>query len=287
MSLPIKKIYVDTKYRTRDSNSTSDFKVSLPMTVTLPENTGFYIDDICIPHSFYVIEENVNDKLYVYVKSTEVQTDYAQSSYTIVKITPGNYNGMDICIEIQEQLNSQIIDSNHPNMFIVTYNLKTNTLNIAINTNILQFRLLSTDDLMYYDTWGGASYDPNKPNDMNEILGNVMNQSPWYYINTPYKSQYLNLQTVNNIYMYSNMGNYNTIFAGAGNQGIVKKIPVSSDYGNMIFDGVVIGNDFGDCSKNTLRTLEFTLKDSRGNVINLHGSHVSFSIVFSKLDVTG
>jgi hypothetical protein len=68
---------------------------------------------------------------------------------------------------------------------------------------------------------------------------------------------------------------------------IVKKVPVSSDYGMMIFDGVVIGNDFGDCSQNTLRTISFTLKDSRGNVLRLHGSHVSFSIVFSKLDVTG
>ena len=64
MSLPIKKIYVDTKYKSAGSASNSNFKIDLPISLSFPENTGFYIDDVCIPHSWYVIEENVNDKLY-------------------------------------------------------------------------------------------------------------------------------------------------------------------------------------------------------------------------------
>ena len=44
------------------------------------------------------------------------------------------------------------------------------------------------------------------------------------------------------------------------------------------------GNDFGDCSNQTLRTIKFDLKDSKGNHINLHGNHLSFSIIFSRMD---
>ena len=37
MSHP-RKIYIDTKYKTKDSVSSSDFKIELPETVLLPEN---------------------------------------------------------------------------------------------------------------------------------------------------------------------------------------------------------------------------------------------------------
>ena len=52
----------------------------------------------------------------------------------------------------------------------------------------------------------------------------------------------------------------------------------------MIFDNVLLGNDFLDCSKQTLRTLEFILTDVMGNIINLHSQDCSFSIVFDQLN---
>ena len=50
MTLPIKKIYVDTKFKAYNSISNINFKVELPMSVTFPENVVFYIDDVSIPH---------------------------------------------------------------------------------------------------------------------------------------------------------------------------------------------------------------------------------------------
>ena len=44
------------------------------------------------------------------------------------------------------------------------------------------------------------------------------------------------------------------------------------------------GNDFGDCSKQTLRTISFELKDVNGRNINFHGLNLSFSIIFSRLN---
>ena len=75
-SLPVKKIYIDSKFRRHDSVSTSNFRIDLPNTLKLPANTVFYVDDVCIPHSWHTIEAGVNDKLYVRTVLNGANTDY-------------------------------------------------------------------------------------------------------------------------------------------------------------------------------------------------------------------
>ena len=75
MSLPVKKIYIDSRFKTNDSVSSSNFKIDLKQTLLFPPNSVFYIDDISIPHSWYTVEENVNDKLYIYLSPKEVNED--------------------------------------------------------------------------------------------------------------------------------------------------------------------------------------------------------------------
>ena len=57
--LPIKKNYIDTRQRTADSASHSDFSIDLPTTLLMPDDTGFYVEDICIPVSWWSVEEFV------------------------------------------------------------------------------------------------------------------------------------------------------------------------------------------------------------------------------------
>ena len=47
--LPIKKIYIDSRFKSQDSKSDSDFYVDLPQNMLMPEGCGFYLDDISIP----------------------------------------------------------------------------------------------------------------------------------------------------------------------------------------------------------------------------------------------
>jgi len=39
--MPFRKIYVDSRYCTKDSTSSSNFKVELPITAQMPDNTVF------------------------------------------------------------------------------------------------------------------------------------------------------------------------------------------------------------------------------------------------------
>jgi hypothetical protein len=52
-TLRFKKIYCDTKFKTSDSRSTSDFSIELPETMHFENNSVFYIDDAAIPHAWY------------------------------------------------------------------------------------------------------------------------------------------------------------------------------------------------------------------------------------------
>jgi hypothetical protein len=66
-------------------------------------------------------------------------------------------------------------------------------------------------------------------------------------------------------------------------QTIIKKIPVTSDYNIMIFDQCVLYIDYNDCSQQTMKTIDFRLKTSRGDIVPLHGVDISLSVVFSRV----
>ena len=290
MSLPVKKIYIDTKYKTRDSVSNSNFKVELPETLLFPENSVFYIDDVCIPNSWYSVEENVNDKLYVCLTPVASAPGSPDTVYKIITIPYGNYNGVDLAIEIQSRLNNDILNYTQAlYLFSVPYNARQNSISIQINTDLLKFKILTPADIAskLNNVWSGTNYDALNPHDVNEILGNLEGTSSFYTSLSPYHSSYLKLQSIRNIYIHSpNLGTYSTI-GPQGERTIIKKIPVSSNQNEMIFDQVLTSNDFGDCSRMTLKTLEFHLKDSRGSYINFHGSNLSFSIIFSRMHPDG
>ena len=67
---------------------------------------------------------------------------------------------------------------------------------------------------------------------------------------------------------------------------LLKKITVSQDYGIVIHDQCVIFNDYNECSHQTIKMLDFQLKDARGNIIPLHGINCNFSVIFTRADTT-
>ena len=60
--LPIKKIYIDSRNRTPDSISGSNFKIQLDSSIQMSENCVFFVTDVCIPHVFQLIEAGVNQE---------------------------------------------------------------------------------------------------------------------------------------------------------------------------------------------------------------------------------
>ena len=277
-SLKYKKIYIDTRYKTPDSVSTSHFKVNLPETLSFEGNTCFYIDDFTCGHSWTSIED-FNNKLYLYIS----QNDNPDNKYAfVIAIANGNYTGADFAIELQNKIRTTTALI-QPNMFNVFYNTKNNSLTISITFSGYKFRVLTPDDLKTALTGKFyATYNKSRTNDINEVLSNLEGSDIQYDYNTPFVSGFLNFQPINNIYLHSNsLGNFNSISCD-GSQTVIKKIPVNVDYGIMIHDQCVLFNDYNDCSHQSIKMLEFQLKTARGDLIPLHGVNVNFSILFTR-----
>jgi hypothetical protein len=276
-SLPIKKIYCDTKFKRYDSKSTSDFKIDLPQTLKLPDNCVFYVDDVSIPRTFYTIESGINDKLYFrLVDPFYVLPDYRYNDYIII-LDSKDYNGTQFAAEVQSKITA--VTGGISTTCI--YDSQSRKMSVSVaNLEIIFFTNEGLKDPQY--VWSGTPYNLSNLSSGNELLTNVFENVVGTTAN-PAK-YYLNLTPFRNIYMRSpNLSSFNTIGCN-GESSIIKKIPVNAAPGEMITSFITSSSDFIPCNNLTLKTIEVTLQDVNGNVIPLHGSNCSFSLVFDIMD---
>ena len=216
MTLPIKKIYIDSRFSTPDSISNSNFKIQLNRSVSLPKNTVFYIENFVCSHSFYTIETGINDSLYVKINV----------NYLILKIPPGNYNGSSFAAQLQKTLNSVT------EAFTVVFNLNLN--NLTISCSYLQTFYIYTDNDLSTKVngyWNGEGFSASSPFSCNDILNSTYNNSPLFDQTHPYTSGSLEMLAFRNIYLASpNLSSFTTMGA-RGEANIIKKIPITSDFG--------------------------------------------------------
>ena len=82
------------------------------------------------------------------------------------------------------------------------------------------------------------------------------------------------------IYIHSpSLGNYNSIGV-RGESTIIQKVPVSSSFVYLIIVSMVSSIDKIDVSRQLIKTMEFPFRNVHGDIIDLHGAHVSLSLVF-------
>ena len=133
----IKKVYVDSRYKNNDSVSNSDFNFELKEALDLPVNTVCYIDDISIPHTWYTIEENMNNTLYTV--TTKMENDVPIWYHTLaLEIPSGHYTGSSLTLALQAEL--QFAEPDH--QIVCIYNPATGSITIR-SSNVLLFSILS------------------------------------------------------------------------------------------------------------------------------------------------
>ena len=122
--------------------------------------------------------------------------------------------------------------------------------------------------------------DYNNLRSIKEVLKYSTQTSP----NTSFETGFIDLLNVHNIYIHSsNLGHYSSIGV-RGENTIIKQVPVSSSFGYLIMDSVVAPHDKIEVSRQLFKTPHFTLKNVHGHVIDSHGTHVSFSMIFVTMD---
>ena len=269
--LDIKKVYIDTRFKTLDSKSDSDFYIELPRSLNVPENCIVYLTDVVIPVSWSTIDAR-NNKLYIYIDWTDYKI------YKTVELPMKNYNGPTFAVALQLAINTAMNAGLH---FDVLYDKNDNLITISQRDHPeAMVYLVSGADLQV-----GKYWDKVLPKNEIHSLNGVLRIGKYSYLLQeafPYVA-YIDLHTTRNLYITSStLASYNTV-SNFSNDVIIKKVAVKANYSEMLFDTAEAGYDFLDVSKRALNRLDFKLQDSFGNVVDLRNNHWSFSLVFQEM----
>ena len=143
--LDIKKVYIDTRFKTEDSKSHSDFFIELPRSLNVPDNTICYITDIVIPVSWHTVDAR-NNKLYM---RNDIE---GAVQYSIVEIPISNYSGPDFAAALKLALNTFF--SRIEILFDVKYDSKDTTIKIMrTQPEGVGLYLVSDNDLISVKYW--------------------------------------------------------------------------------------------------------------------------------------
>ena len=207
-SLSIRKIYVDSRFKTSDSYSDAQFKFELKESVQLPDKCVCFVDDVVIPHSWYNVEEN-SKYLYVrrYQDLSNTTTDH------IIALEVQNHTFDSLKNALQASLDAAF----GSNVFTVTKNDRSGIITVTIEAQS-DCKIFTDAELQGNIIWYGASYDPSNLMSANEVLGVLTPQ-----IGVTVKTSLVDLRRYHNVYLSSpTLSSYSTL-GPRGENNIIKK----------------------------------------------------------------
>ena len=220
----MQKIYIDSRFRTANSKSESNFHVELPRSFNVPDGVVAHIDDIVIPVSWSTIDER-NNIAYVnfYILNTQL--------YKVFTFDAKNYDGFTFATALQQKLTAAVVGFKHNGIPVVpvfscVYEPLENNLTISITENpnaaFTGFKMqFFTDEKLR------TTYTQPEPISINTIIGN--RKETFITAISPYTC-YLDLFNTRNLYLTSSaLCSYDTV-SNFGMDIIIKKIPCTASY---------------------------------------------------------
>ena len=94
----------------------------------------------------------------------------------------------------------------------------------------------------------------------------------------------VDVRNIHTLYLHSNaLSNFSAI-GPAGSRSVIARLPVTGLSGSVLFKQHS-GNmhDIIECSGKMLRVLDFSIRNSQNQIVDLHGGSLSFELVFAAL----
>ena len=270
----INKIFIDSRHKTSASASDSDFVVELNENIELSDGIGCIVTDITLPHTWYNVNEN-NNIFYFRTVVNSISNDY------LITLPVENYNFYNL----RDRLLSLMNDVVSVEAFDVQVYVQAGTLTISVLLAGWTLQVFNDNDLStrVSGTWRGPFYDVSNIKSVNTMLR--INALPLRSYNsvTPSVTGFVDLLAFHSVYLTSTkLSNYCNL-GPASQRNVLKKVVVSSNFGEVNTNTDVWSDDRVNVSNLTLKLIDFQLRDAYGNVINLNGSHVTFSLLFVKM----
>ena len=193
-----------------------------------------------------------------------------------------NYSVIDLGAHVIAKINKAFRTESNPTpveFLDDTFNTKIVIVPKGSNT----LRIFTDDELKLNNVnWTGAYYDKANMKSINSVLGHY-GTSDINNASQPFVSGRISLQPLDYVLLSSFGLGYTSYGVREGERHIIKKIALEP-YGQI---ATIPFFDVSDCipvSKMSLTRLKFMVTDPYGNIIDLHGRNISFSILFISND---
>ena len=285
----VKKIYISSDKRI--SGTESDFNWQMPFSERIPQETEVIIDAISIPNVFYTIDSHNENLFWAERNTTAVPATRVGFIETLVH---GNYTPQTLGAAIQTKMNARSLAFGHKNVYAVQYSDLTNTLAITRTNNtsvpavVADFTFWSIRELKQEAaTWAASSvhaYDASDPRSAYKLIG-LPRDSTRTDAATHALPNAVNLIPHQCLYLHSNnMGKIGDSIGPGGEQTIIRRIPITAGFGDIINDSFSNAADTIDMAGFQLSNLHFRLCDEEARTVNLRGVGFSFSFLIIDRD---
>ena len=303
--LPFRKVIIDS--RNAVVGDAENFVVSLPSTLQLPPNTACYVLDVALSYGFYTVETGSNDKLYFWER-------YWNGSQGITLVTtatlsPGSYTATSLAAEIQTAINSVSV---FLSSYTCSYEPSTNTILLSLayssafptyaqyhGFTMLSKKVLADPGVQSRVNFLQPNFSFNTIQDASGLLGidatstgtfddvasllnafdnpNVAGSFP-----KTLRSGHIDVRSRHVLYLHSDaLAGMRTIGPN-GSRSVISRVPVTTTFGGMLFkEHSSHALDYIPVGGRTLTTIDVAVRDSFGEIVPLHGSHLSFELLFA------
>jgi hypothetical protein len=179
----------------------------------------------------------------------------------VVPLIEGHYNAYTLTSHLQDQLNASGYG-----VWTVGYDETTGRLSLNVGGSGLVVRLLGRDK--------------NRPNDALEVIG--ADEGGLTLINgfTEILPHHIDIVGVRVLFLASpNFGAYNCL-GPRGESDYIRQIMVNEGFSGYITDKLNHPAEYIDVGGAQLQSLKFKLVDGKGEVVNMRGRSIAFSIIF-------
>jgi len=220
------------------------------------------LHDVSIPYSWRTVETDVNDHLFL----EEHPNAVSDSIFRRLTLPAGQYDGRALATALQALFNAGSPAQWGTNPYTITYSDQTGSITIGLSAAASGHWYL-WDDLSVMNSQIWTAYSNQRPASFNRnlrisSLSGSSNGLTWV-------SEFLDLLTFHDVYVCSNVSRGST-GPRPGQRDCLAKVAVTAGYGYIIHQE---GSswEFSECTVPMLSQIQFSLRDSAGAIVPLHG----------------
>lgn len=271
-----KKIYINSLYRT--SGEHNDFVIDLSGLPPIPEGVKMAVSDVVCENVFYTLEENNRTLIFAEKIGVNAQLNNIYTYYKI-ELQPGQYNILQF---VDMFKNTVLKTSSDAINYTTTANIVSDVFTVSnpfsVTGKPYEISINCSNEFYVYYS------------DIEHVFPIIDNQN----LKTTHINESYNMNGLNCFFIRCNQLSKHDVwtsgvsrFGSSKNQrftgptNIIKKCAVGTSHGTTIIDNTLTDNEFIDVSGSNISYLNFRITNYEGDLLNLKGMPISFSLLFT------